>query len=1587
MLLWDTFFDAGEAQLKKGKYGKAEQLLKSALGEANSFQPDDPRLLKTLLALVAVYQGNKKPRDAEPHLNRAEELVSGPHGLPPSACSEVVRAQLKQLEFGDPDPQAETILKERLVGVWAQAGPEYQDQLLESLLELTDSQRESSDEEAAREHLMRALAVAEQLGGVQSESVDRILELVVQSFMNSQSYAKAEEFGRRRLEVQTALYGDDDPRLAPTLATLSVVLERQRRMAEALPLIERAASIPGEERASYFLSYVEALLRSGTPAEALAKLITVGKGSIQGESAGRYELLLLRAYQGVQDWEALREQADRIASAPESEPAARLEALVTTCELFETKAEANLGPFLDEILELDSGELDDGALLSRIGSLARTAGRRELSEEYYDRAVRSRTKDLDLEDPRSVRTLFDLGSIQERRRLLPDAVSSWEKSLEYLRRHNGQVDTPAEERRMRIELVEKLADIYVRQKRWERAEQAWRSLVRSTPPTSTEHIRGRLGLTAVYTGQGEAATALEQLSGLDSAVVEDAQSGRFFSDTAFLLEITNLVELGRMDEAVKKRDFRFSRRGGPHDCSISELYASCLVARRNREESRIVEDGTALLKQRPKGAAEQLLICKFYTLVADHNSRYYPPEPKPFDLTALQAYEKAVHWAKEANGELDLTVAELAEEASKAAVAESAWDLAEEYTRKSLELFETLKGSKTVLLLPSLQRLGDLQLGKGQIDEAILSLDRALALASFHLKPYDVQVRELLRSLVEAHRRRGEFEESRRHLDQLLSLYERFEEVGIDGKLDDLLRGIRLLLGDEGEHTETLSSFLDEATQLALARGAVAELSLAYCLGQKARLVCSDDPDLGINLLRQQASTLEPREEAPEFTSDQLLLTRLLLFRGQPRGSQAILNRLYGEEAIPLRKQEWERKAQLLQARTWSMLHDFEKLARQLDDLLPLVDDDEAESRSRKGTVFALRLNLYHHRPDLIGEEEAATAYAELDSLLEPTDWSELTCKHEYRERRGWALARFTFETKKLAPTAAVGRLIDHVHELRSHALRHPTSVADGLRFLARLTEAMGDLEQAFQELTEARSIYEGQGDESSIVRARTVAEQARLAECLGADETAVEAYSAAISGLEAHLGNRHEILIPLHLGLGRLGRKMRRLDAAESALDQARTVIRETESLVSIALRSEVMREIAKLYSDQNRTREAREIWTRLRDIWEDTGELLPTEWVKEFGLALVADDAFAEALQFFLDTLPLRLDRGEDALLIELYAHWLELTNSCKPVAVARDSAEHLLEVREVIFSLVGEEPEPSMEKLWSRVLVGFAQLHLSNLYDGSETVSRDLEQALKLREALYGSESTLVGDVLSLRAELAFNKDDLSTAENCLTRALNIVESNLGPDTWEVAEILLRLATVYFRKHRFSPTEAVLQRTLELCRSLLPEDDQRWIKVCHLRGKLSLELGRPGEAYKSLDRALTLCKKHLQPPGRSLLVASGKACLLTDRTDRALELFLKAEAHLPEDPLNWDEETEEVKLALGELLLERDQFEEAGDRLSKVLSQQEKRFGYGDPRLARVYRAVGRTATGIGDLDSAEERLEVALALQEEDLFSPL
>lgn len=1589
MLLWDTFFAAGQDKLASGAYVKAEELLRSALSEAEGFADDDPRLLETRLALAEVHQSQGRGEQANLYLDAAQQQVRSAPGLPLELVSKVFSSKLRQAELDGVPAAAKVALAADLVALWRDSGSEFAQHLVEGLLALADLERAAGDERAARHSLEEALETALELHGPNSGETADLLSRLAASHLATGEYAGAERYARRSLVTLQAILGEADSKLAQPLAFLACVLERQQRFDEALPLVEQAAGLEGEKQPEYQLEYVASLLRADRAEAALSVLHQVDRERLSVTTLSRFDLARLRVYRGVGDLEAVRGEAQRLAASEEAGSAARVEALVELAELTAGEGTERISGYLDTICELaDETVDDDGELLTRIADLARLLDRKEIAEQFYDRAISARSRHLDPGDPASVRVMYELGKVQERRRHLVDAATSWEKALEALRRHGGKVDTPVAERQLRFRLVWRLAEVYVRQRRWERAEQAWRSLVRSSAPGSPEAVRGRLGLAQVHLEQDQFRKALETLSADGGVEITEEQFGRDMFDAEFLLRLASLSEIRQFEDARIALDQRFDFRGAPHLTSVRELAAAVVFAHCTGDDELLTEVSEELSARRPSDVEEQLLLARFYALLARHNSRFMGQrERQVLGLGPMEALNKAVDWATEANGHPDLRVAELLEEKASAAVVHAAWEEAEEATRASLEMRKVLQGERSATLLPSLQRLGELQLGRGQLEHAVPSFQQALALAEMHLRPEDSGVRELLRSLLEAHRRRGEFEEARGYMLRLLELYDRFEDLRSDEKLDDLLRAIRFLLGDERDHRILLSDYLDEATELATSRGEIAALSLAFCLGQKARLVVRDQPDQAVGLLRRQATTLEEREEAREFVADQILLGKLLLYRGQPQSVLTLLQELEAVHPFDQARLEIQIGYQLLRAQSELMLERFPETARCLDFLEDLQRADRLPNDSLRGEILALQLSVYVSRPDLVGDEAAARAYARLDQVVEAIDRSRTVGLHEEREQWSWELARLRFETARLSPEVAQERLLDHTHRVRESASRCPLALSDALALLAWQEQKTGQLEEALGHLDAALKLAEDAGDVESLGRARMLRGFAENSEALGRYDLALSAYRESIGDLRTHLGSRHRDLVPLYLGLARLTWSEGDPLAAESSLLQALSIVDDEFSQVAPDLITQTMVDLARLYSAEGRQGEALELWKRVEVEYQTREELLPTIWLKSFLQVQIESDREAEALTFFLDGLPFRLGQEHDEILIGLYADWVELTAASPFPRIAADRAELLLEVRELVSAGLSPQPEGEEAILWSRALVAFAKLYLSDLTSDLAAAKQDLAEAFELRARADGPESLLVGEVLRLRAQLARTEGDLVEAESSLTSALNIMESQVGAETWEVAEVLLALAEVYFQKQKYSPTEAVLRRTVELCRQLLTDNDRRWIEVYHLQGRLSLEQGRPAVAAESLERALGLSRAHSETPSRSLLIAAGKASLLTERPELALELFSRAEETFPSDSSRWDTEMEEVALSLGELFLGQQRFAEAEQRLSSVVTLQEARFGFGDARLARVYRALAVAATGTGEFDTAEERLEVALAFQEENLFVPL
>jgi tetratricopeptide (TPR) repeat protein len=323
MLLWDTFFAAGQGQLAKGAYGKAEELLKSALTEAEGFPSNDPRLLQTRLAIVEVHQKSGRLEAAVPVLELAAQQVAEAPDLPPELSSTLLEARLRQVDLEQGPPEQRTELAAQLVQLWEQAGPDHLAALVEALRRLSDFQRAAEDRRAARRSLERALEKSLELHGVAHPAPAEVMNLLARAHLENNEVEAAERVARSALSTLRQVVDAKSDQLAEPLAFLAHVLERQKRFDEALDMIELAAELEGPRQRHFQLEQAGSLLRAGRAQEALTVLLTLDRARLESELLSRYELYRLRAFKGVGDRESLKEQAQKLSFSEEADAAAR----------------------------------------------------------------------------------------------------------------------------------------------------------------------------------------------------------------------------------------------------------------------------------------------------------------------------------------------------------------------------------------------------------------------------------------------------------------------------------------------------------------------------------------------------------------------------------------------------------------------------------------------------------------------------------------------------------------------------------------------------------------------------------------------------------------------------------------------------------------------------------------------------------------------------------------------------------------------------------------------------------------------------------------------------------------------------------------------------------------------------------------------------------------------------------------------------------------------------------------------------------------------------------------------------------------
>lgn len=198
--LWEAYQSAGVKALQEGRSAEAERLLMAAIGRAEQFGKEDPRLAQTLNDLGVLYASQGKKVEAEPLFRRSLEIIRetiGPEH--PNAVSPLRNLGILYATQGK-FAEAEALLRQALAIDLATLGPDHPE-----------------------------VAVA--------------LRNLAGFYAAQGNYPEAERLVRKSLGIQEKVLGPEHVEVASSLEVFAALLRKTHRDEEAKELEARAHEI------------------------------------------------------------------------------------------------------------------------------------------------------------------------------------------------------------------------------------------------------------------------------------------------------------------------------------------------------------------------------------------------------------------------------------------------------------------------------------------------------------------------------------------------------------------------------------------------------------------------------------------------------------------------------------------------------------------------------------------------------------------------------------------------------------------------------------------------------------------------------------------------------------------------------------------------------------------------------------------------------------------------------------------------------------------------------------------------------------------------------------------------------------------------------------------------------------------------------------------------------------------------------------------------------------------------------------------------------------------------------------------------
>jgi tetratricopeptide (TPR) repeat protein/transcriptional regulator with XRE-family HTH domain len=242
---------------------------------------------------------------------------------------------------------------------------------------------------------------------------------------------------------------------------------------------------------------------------------------------------------------------------------------------------------------------------------------------------------------------------------------------------------------------------------------------------------------------------------------------------------------------------------------------------------------------------------------------------------------------------------------------------------------------------------------------------------------------------------------------------------------------------------------------------------------------------------------------------------------------------------------------------------------------------------------------------------------------------------------------------------------------------------------------------------------------------------------------------------------------------------------------------------------------------------------------------------------------------------------------------------------------------------------------------------------------------QQALAIREQVFGSDHPAVAESLNVLAILSRIQGDYEQAERFHRQALAIREKTLGPEHPATAESLNNLGVLYRSQGKYEQAEPLLQQALNIREQLLGTEHPDTLHSFVNLAKLYSEQHKYEQAEQLLQQALVTSERLLEP-GHPLIAQNlnllARLSYEQGNHERAETLWKRSLANLektlgPEHP-----STAERLNDLAELYVAQGRYTQAQSLCQRAVSICEKRLGSEHPDTITYRKHLTRIVSKI-------------------------